>query len=94
MNTWWWLSVPYTVIFLLLVLLFGLEHYGHPLALFFLISFLTTFSSILWMLVTVRRQILTRSKGLARDQKVKIGFVVLSFVLWIVVFAVAAVTPY
>jgi len=93
MDTWWWLSVPYTVVFLLFVLLFRLEHYGHPLALFFLILFLTSISSIAWMLVTIRRLILSRNMRLARTQRVKIGFVLLSVILWIVAYAIAVATP-
>jgi hypothetical protein len=52
MDAWWWSSVPYTVVFLLLIVVFRLEAYGHPLALFIYVAFLTTASSIFWLLVT------------------------------------------
>ncbi len=90
MDTWWWVSVPYTVAFQLFILVFRLEDQGHPLALFFLIAFLATIISAVWMLVTIRQLIVSRHMGLARKKRVKIGFFLLSVALWIVLFVAAA----
>jgi hypothetical protein len=87
-DVWWWLSVPYSVIFPLLVLVFRLEEgVGHAAALFVLVSFLTTLSSAIWMFVTIYKKTASRNEGLTWRQKVKLALVLLAALLWVLVMA-------
>ncbi len=83
MDAWWWVSVPYSVIFPLFVIVFRLkESIGHAATLFVLVSFLTTLSSGVWTFVTISR-LTSHNTGLTWRKKVKLGFVLLSAFLWV-----------
>jgi hypothetical protein len=85
MNVWWWLSVPYSVILPLFVLVFRLkDSIPHTLGLFIYLAFLTTFSSGVWMLVTIFQLTASRNTtSLTWSTKVKLGFVLLSVLFWV-----------
>jgi hypothetical protein len=83
MNAWWWLSAPYSVMFPLFVLVFRLKKsIGHAATLF-----LTTFSSVAWMLVTIYCFTNSRNMELTQASKVKLGSVLLSALLWMALLA-------
>ena len=85
MGIWWWVSTPYSVAFPLLVLVLGLqESAGHALALFVIVCILSTFSSVVWMLVTGYQVFGSRQTKLTQAIKVRFGLALLSIVLWIV----------
>ncbi len=85
MDIWWWLSIPYSVVFPLFVLVFRLqESIGHAATLFLLISFLTTFSSAVWMLVTIYQLATSPKSGLTWRTKIKLVLVLVAALLWIV----------
>jgi hypothetical protein len=88
MDTWWWLSVPYTITFQIFILVFPLEEYSDLLGPLFLIAYLTGIISVVWMLVTIWPLIVSRNMQLAYKKKIKIGFGLLSVVLWIVIFLI------
>jgi hypothetical protein len=86
MNAWWWLSVPYSVTFPLLVLILRVkESVGHAAALFLVVSILTTLSSVVWAFVMVR-QLTTGREKLTLTKRVKLGFVLLTMLLWAILF--------
>ena len=88
MDFWWWLSVPYSVILPLFVLVFRLkDSIPHTLGLFIYLAFLTTFSSGVWMLVTIFQLTASRNPSLIWRTKVKLGFVLLSALLWVLLWA-------
>ena len=74
MNAWWWLSVPYSVILPLFVLVFRLkDSIPHTLGLFIYLAFLTTFSSAVWMLKTIYQLTVSGNMSLTWRTKVKLG---------------------
>ena len=85
MNVWWWLSVPYSVILPLFVLVFRLkDSIPHTLGLFIYLAFLTTFSSGVWMLVTIFQLTASRNTtSFDMEARVKLGSVLLSVLLWV-----------
>jgi hypothetical protein len=88
MDTWWWLSAPYSLIFPVFVLAFRLrESVGHAATLFLFVAFLAAVSSILWMLVTIYRVSLPSKIGLTLRTKVKLVFVLVIVILWIFLLA-------
>lgn len=84
-DTWWWISVPYSVLFPLLILIFGLkESVGHSATLFLFVGFLVALSSLLWLLVTTYKLTLSSNDGSTWMTKTKVVFALLAVILWIV----------
>jgi hypothetical protein len=54
MKLWWWISVPYSILFPVLAFLFDMSPHG--LVPLFVLSWLTALSSAVWMLVTSIRR--------------------------------------
>lgn len=87
MDVWWWLATPYSVAFPLMVLLFRIRaEVGHALAVFLLLSILSTCFSVAWAFVTIRRSTRCGKVKCASGTKIRVGLVVLAVLLWAIVF--------
>lgn len=73
-EAWWWLSVPYTIVFPCAVLVSGRSWYlAHFFSNLFLLSWITSASSALWTLVDVSRFAVTRTVPLTKKTVVMLG---------------------
>jgi hypothetical protein len=88
-DTWWWLSTPYSVSFPLLLLVLGLrEGAGAALGLFVYLGILCTCSAVAWMVTAIYRIAVRRNAESMMGTRIKIGFVVLSVLLWTVLLSI------
>ena len=89
MDGWWWLSVPYSIAYPAIVLVLGLQAYGHALAMFLLVYFVTILGSFAWMLVAIGN-VLFRRSHLDVKQTARLGGIMLAGALLIALRAAAA----
>ena len=89
MEAWWWLSVPYAAAFPIGLLVFRMWEFGHPLAPYFLLWFVTTASSAIWMLARLYQLVSSPSSKRGAKDTVMLGSVILVGTLLIVLIIVA-----
>lgn len=84
-EAWWWLSVPYSLGFPVAFLVFRLTVFFHVVAPFLLVWFMTSLSSVVWLLVTIYRVIVSPTEKFTTTKKVMIGlaaFTLLISIVW------------
>jgi hypothetical protein len=81
-EAWWWLSAPYSFAFPLALLVFRLQEFGHPLALFYFLSAMTTLSLALWMLAKVYKLMISETRNCGLKDIAMLAVVALTGILW------------
>jgi hypothetical protein len=89
-DAWWWICVPYSLVFPLLVLISHSEEgIGHSLGALLLLAMLTTALSCAWMIVVVYKVFLGRKAVLDSRTVGKLGAILLALFLWAIMLKIA-----
>jgi hypothetical protein len=83
MEAWWWLSIPYSVAFPLSMVVFRMQEFGHPLALFVLLYMIATVSSAMWMLASIYKLTTSQTNTLTLKKAIMLGLVIIAGALLI-----------
>jgi len=83
LEAWWWICVPYSLLFPFLILVtHSKEAAGEALGLFVLIGILTAGLSFVWMIVVVYKVFFVQNAALNFRTASELSAVLLGLLLW------------